>query len=155
MSQGQTARKETIQLCNKEVIDRFCKKCNAKMKLRKNGNRSKKWVCQPCHTKAVREKYRESRNRAVIKYRKTKNYDLNRKKSAIRICGVGSYTSVMSKRTEKDAYNARQRWTIRDDDVVSSRKFTDLQLVKMIGRTLRAIQSRKRKLKKELVKSNG
>ena len=129
---------------------RLCKTCGAKMRLKKNGERNPQYRCQPCHTRNVREKYKESSRRAVAKYRKTKPERVAelRAKSALRICGVASCTSVRSKRSEKNASNARQRWTIEGDELVLSGQHTDSQLAKMLGRSIRAIQRRLDKLRK-------
>ena len=129
-----------------------CKACGAEMKLVKQGRRNPRYKCQPCHTKNVREKYAESRNRAATKFRKTKpeQYANNRRYSALRICGVPSLTSARSKESEKDALNARQRWTIKDDDLVMSGQHTESQLAKMLGRSIRAIQRRRARLREAM-----
>ena len=84
-------------------------------------------MCQPCHNEAVRTIYKESRNNAVNKFRKTEKYPLCRARYGIKHCGVASTTSVSSKRSEKNAHNHRQQWTIEGDDLVSSGKYTEGQ----------------------------
>ena len=129
-----------------------CKVCGSAMRLVKRGARKPQHKCQPCHTKNVREKYTESRNRASTKFRKTNSerYAQIRWHSAFRICGVPSGTSVRSKKSEKDAFNARQRWTIEGDDLVLSGKHTESQLAKMLGRSIRAIQRRRNRLREAM-----
>jgi len=156
-----TTRREATQAARPLDLNvRRCKVCGAEMKLVKQGRRNPQYKCQPCHTKNVREKYAESRNRAATKFRKTKpeQYAKIRRDSALRICGVPSFTSVRSKRSEKDALNARQRWTIKGDDLVMSGQHTESKLAKMLGRSIRAIQRRRARLRKAMApneKLNG
>ena len=135
-----------------EHFVRRCKVCGAEMRLRKEGKRTPRYRCQPCHTKAVREKDAASTRKAATKFRKTKpeRYAQNRKNAAIKNCGVASGTSARSKKSEKHASNARQRWTTKNDDLVLSRKHTESQLAKLLGRSIRAIQRRRHRLRQPM-----
>lgn len=53
------------------------------------------------------------------------------------------------KRSELTAFNTRQRWTIQDCNRVLIRKLTDRQLAVAIGRSVKAIQTQRVRLKKE------
>ena len=137
---------------------RFCSVCNAEMRLVSNGkdrhgNKRYRYMCQPCHNEAVRTIYKESRDKAVEKFRKTEKFPICRAiygaRYGIKHCGVASPNSVASKRSEKNAHNHRQQWTIEGDKLVSSGKYTQGQLSKMLGRTIRAIQRRKAKLREQ------
>lgn len=131
-----------------------CKVCNSEMRLTSAGkNRKPQYRCQPCHTKDVREKYFASRNKAAKKYAETHKEEIAhyKRESAIRECGVASWTSVKSKRSENNAYNARQRWTINGDNLVLCEKYTEAELSKMLGRSIRAVQRRKDRLRKVMV----
>jgi len=118
------------------------------MRLVKNGTNKPVYRCQPCHSKAVKEKYSESRNKAAKKWieNNPEKYKLMRKLRAMKE-GALSETTVRSRRSEKDAHNARQSWTMRDDKIVLSGQYAESQLAKMLGRTIRAIGRRKHQLR--------
>ena len=133
--------------------ERFCKVCNSKMRLVSHGkNRRPRYSCQPCHTKDVREKYFASRNKAAKKWAKEHPEKVShyRAQAAIKVCGVPSWNSVRSKRSEKSAHNARQRWTIAGDNLVSNEQIPEKELAKMLGRSIRAIQRRRHRLRELL-----
>ena len=137
-------------MSNDSVIERTCGVCLSKMRLVSAGkNRKPQYRCQPCHTKNVREKYFASRDKASKKWAK-EHPDViaaYRKEAAIKECGVASWNSVRSKRSEKLAHNARQRWTIYGDNLVLSEQHTETELAKMLGRSIRAVQRRKSALR--------
>jgi hypothetical protein len=49
--------------------------------------------------------------------------------------------------SEQFAVNARQLWTIEDDEFVLTSTLTESQIAKLLGRSIRAIQRRKAKLR--------
>ena len=129
--------------------DMTCAVCGSKMRLVSQGKRNPRYSCQPCHTKKVREKYSASRDKAAKKWAKEHPEVIaaDRKDAAIKECGVASWNSVRSKRSEKLAHNARQRWTIAGDNLVLSKQHTEAELAKMLGRSIRAVQRRKSALR--------
>jgi len=52
-------------------------------------------------------------------------------------------------KSRKEAYNYRQCWTINDIDIIIERKDTDSDIAKLIGRSVKAIQSKRARIKKE------
>ena len=116
-------------------------------------NRKPQYRCQPCHTKNVREKWFASRDKAAKKWSKEHPEVIAayRKEAAIKECGVASWNSVRSKRSEKLAHNARQRWTIYGDNIVLSGQHTEVELAKLLGRSIRAIQRRRSVLRDGLM----
>lgn len=127
------------------------------MRLRSAGKkRNPQYRCQPCHTKNIREKYFASRDKATKKWRETHPEEIARyrREQGIRECGVPSLTSVRSKKSEKFAHNARQRWTIAGDNLVISGQHTDIELAKLLGRSIRAVQRRKDRLREATATEN-
>ena len=98
----------------------------------------------------MRTKYKEIRNAASARFRKTDGYREHRRRVAIKECGVPSYTSVRSKRSERYASQSRCRWSCVDDDVLMNGGHKESELVHILGRTIRAIQRRKAALRKEV-----
>ena len=58
------------------------------------------------------------------------------------------YNSRYYARTQ-NAPNKRQRWTLHDMDMIIKREVSDTELSKLLGRSVRAIQMKRQKLKKE------
>ena len=48
------------------------------------------------------------------------------------------------------AFNGQQRYTIREDDMILNKKYLDRVIAKKIGRTVRAIQIRRTRLRKAI-----
>ena len=140
-------------MSNESAIERTCSVCGSKMRLVSQGKRNPRYSCQPCHTKKVREKYSASRDKAAKKWSNEHPEVIAayRKEAAIKECGVASWNSVRSKRSEKDAHNARQRWTIYGDNIVLSGQHTEVELAKLLGRSIRAIQRRRSVLRDGLM----
>ena len=129
---------------------RICPKCGTQMKLRSMGpSRNPQWRCQSCHLLALKTKYKESRNAAITRYSKTEKCKRNNQRRAVSECGVPSITSMYSRRSEKHAFQARQLWGPVDDDVLMSGNYTEGELVLLLGRSIRAIQARKRRIRDE------
>lgn len=127
-----------------------CKKCKKQLKMRVNKMGQKRWVCQECHNINARTIYRASRDAALLRRRNDPAYKESRRQSAIEECGVPSQTSVFSKRSEAFATQARTSWTLVDDDVLMNGGYTQGQLARLLGRSIRAIQRRKAKLREKL-----
>ena len=106
--------------------------------------------CRTCHALNMRTKYKNSRDDALARFRKTDGYREWRRRSAIKQCGVPSSTSARSKRSEEYATQARSRWHYVDDDVLINGGHKESELVHILGRTIRAIQRRKAKLRKDM-----
>jgi hypothetical protein len=62
-------------------------------------------------------------------------------------CGVASTTSVQSKRSERFATQAREPWGPVEDAVLMSGEHRQSALVTLLGRSIRAIQARKHRLR--------
>ena len=74
-------------------------------------------------------------------------YELRHKKD---ICKYGcSQTTEASRRSEHKATMARQLWGVVEDDVLMSGKHTELELVVILGRSIRSIQRRKWRIRQE------
>ena len=54
------------------------------------------------------------------------------------------------KQFEDGAYNSRQRYTTQEDDMIINKKYIDRVIAKKIKRTVKAIQIRRTRLKKEI-----
>lgn len=50
------------------------------------------------------------------------------------------------KQFEKEAHNNRQRYTIKEIDMIINKKYLDRDIAKRIGRTVKAIQVKRAKL---------
>ena len=129
---------------------RICPKCGAEKKLRSAGRgRNKQWVCQACHLASLKTIYKCSMVAAIKRYQKSPKGRECRLRAAEEECGVRSCTSRYSKRSEKKATNAQQPWTVSDEDVLMSGKYTEGELAALLGRSIRAIQARKRWLREK------
>lgn len=130
--------------------EHHCPKCGAEMNLIRCGRGEKlKWNCRPCHALEMRTKYKGSRNAYRRRYQKTDIYKDGRRRRAVEVCGVASETSVYSKRSEKHATQAHQPWgPVEDAVLMESDHIPRKQLAKSLGRSIRALQRRKDRLKK-------
>ena len=54
------------------------------------------------------------------------------------------------KQFEAGAHNSHQRYTIREDDMIINKKYPDRVIAVKIGRSVKAIQIRRVKLKREV-----
>lgn len=50
------------------------------------------------------------------------------------------------KQFEKNAHNSHQRYTIKEDDMITDKKYSDRVIAKKIGRSVKAIQIRRVRL---------
>ena len=125
----------------------LCGKCGkAKTRLK-----SGRYYCTPCHSLAVRTKYKDSRNRARANWAKRhpEKYREWRTSRALRLFGVTSNTTGISRLSASKAYNARERWNATDETILMSGEYTEPQLVLLLGRTIRSIQRKKWALRQE------
>lgn len=110
--------------CGKEMVFYICKT-------------AKYWKCQPCRAAYDRRRPKAGRAAAAVRARDR----------AKRLCGVRSPNALSSQKTEASAHQRFQLWTTEDEALVSSGKFTQGELAKLLGRTLRGIQRKKARLR--------
>src|SRR5512139_646660 len=125
------------------MIASLCNRCGSDLIAISNGKGRMRMYCRRCHALDMRTKYKASRNRAAQKHRRTPKYSLSRAEAARKECGVRSSTSKLSKRSERFADQARKPWGLVEDDILMNSGLTEGQLVKRLGRSIRAIQRRK------------
>lgn len=133
-----------------------CKKCGGEMVFYVCKT-ARYWKCLPCIAKRQNIYNKKKGAEVCRKFRKTEKYKklvLKRLTKAKALCGVSSTTTLESRKTEANAHSRYQDWTTEDELLVLSGDFTGSELAAMLGRTLRGIQRKRARLRKNQAQNN-
>ena len=102
------------------------------------------------YRKAWNKLHRERMNECNKAYRSRSGSWLYKKRHARTIREKGAaMTTLRSRESETKATMAFERWGPVEDDLLMCGKYTESQLVEMLGRSVRAIQRRKWRLRQD------